>query len=106
MINFKRIFAGVMAAATAVSLAACSNSGTSTTAPDDSNTSTETTIDDEIDNPYGLDETTGQIVKDILGNTLFDIQSDYSGQSWTQMREANIGSISKQIEYYNGLLAR
>ena len=43
MINFKRIFAGVMAAATAVSLAACSNSGTSTTAStgsDDSTTST------------------------------------------------------------------
>ena len=59
-----------------------------------------------VDNPYGLDETTGQIVKDILGNTLFDIQSDYSGQSWTQMREANIGAISKQIEYYNGLLAQ
>ena len=54
MINFKRIFAGVMAAATAVSLAACSNSGTSTTAPDDSNTSTETTIDDEIDNPVSV----------------------------------------------------
>ena len=57
MINFKRILAGVMAAATAVSLAACSNSGTSTTAPtasDDSNTSTETTIDDEIDNPVSV----------------------------------------------------
>lgn len=59
-----------------------------------------------VDNPYGLDETTGQIVKDILGNTLFDIESDYSGQSWTQMREANIGAISKQIEYYNGLLTQ
>lgn len=57
MINFKRIFAGVMAAATAVSLAACSNSGTSTTAStgsDDSTTSTETTIDDEIDNPVSV----------------------------------------------------
>ena len=59
-----------------------------------------------VDSPYGLDETTGQIVKDILGNTLFDIESDYSGQSWTQMREANIGAISKQIEYYNGLLTQ
>ena len=59
-----------------------------------------------VDNPYGLDETTGQIVKDILGNTLFDIESDYSGQSWTQMREANVGAIEKQIEYYNGLLAQ
>ena len=58
-----------------------------------------------VDEPYGLDETTGQIIKDILGNTLFDLQSEtYAGQSWTQMREANIGSINKQIEYYNGLI--
>ena len=55
--------------------------------------------------PYGLDETTGQIIKDILGNTLFDLQNEtYAGQSWTQMREANIGTINKQIEYYNGLI--
>lgn len=59
-----------------------------------------------VDEPYGLDETTGQIIKDILGNTLFDLQSEtYAGQSWTQMREANIGSINKQIEYYNGLIS-
>ena len=59
-----------------------------------------------IDNPYGLDETTAQIIKDILGNTLFEMYSEiYDGQSWTQMREANIGAIDKQIEYYNGLLA-
>lgn len=58
-----------------------------------------------VDEPYGLDETTGQIIKDILGNTLFDLQNEtYAGQSWTQMREANIGTINKQIEYYNGLI--
>ena len=59
-----------------------------------------------VDEPYGLDETTGQIIKDILGNTLFDIQKEnYSGQSWTQMREANLGAINKQLDYYNGLLS-
>ena len=46
-----------------------------------------------------------KIIKDILGNTLFDLQNEtYAGQSWTQMREANIGTINKQIEYYNGLI--
>ena len=60
-----------------------------------------------VDEPYGLDETTGQIIKDILGNTLFDLQNEtYAGQSWTQMREANIGAINKQIDYYNGLLSK
>ena len=58
-----------------------------------------------VDEPYGLDETTGQLIKDILGNTLFDLQNEtYSGQSWTQMREANIGIINQQIDYYNSLL--
>ncbi len=58
-----------------------------------------------VDNPYGLDETTGQIIKDVLGNTLFEMYSEqYEGQSWTQMREASLGTINKQIEYYNGLL--
>ena len=51
-----------------------------------------------VDEPYGLDETTGQIIKDILGNTLFDLQSEtYAGQSWTQMREANIGSSTSRL---------
>ena len=60
-----------------------------------------------VDEPYGMDETTGQIIKDILGNTLFDLQNEtYAGQSWTQMREANIGAINKQIDYYNGLLSK
>ena len=55
-----------------------------------------------VDEPYGLDETTAQIIKDILGNTLFDLQNEtYAGQSWTQMREANIGSINKLIKSYN-----
>ena len=58
-----------------------------------------------IDNPYGLDETTSQIIRDILGNTLFEMFSEqYQGQTWTQMREASLGTINKQIEYYNGLL--
>ena len=57
--NFKRILAGVMAGATAISLAACSNSGnggfdsgTTSTASDTSGS--ETTIDDEIDNPVSV----------------------------------------------------
>ncbi len=58
-----------------------------------------------VDTPYGLDETTSQIIKDILSNTLFEMYSEqYEGQSWTQMREASLGTINKQIEYYNGLL--
>ena len=58
-----------------------------------------------VDEPYGLDETTGQIIKDILGNTMFELENEtYAGQSWTQMREANIGAIDKQINYYNGLI--
>ena len=58
-----------------------------------------------VDNPYGLDETTSQIIKDVLGNTLFEMYSEqYEGQSWTQMREASLGTINKQIEYYNSLL--
>jgi len=47
--NFKRILAGVMAGATAISLAACSNSGNGgfdSTATSDTS-STDTTIDDE-----------------------------------------------------------
>ena len=47
--NFKRILAGVMAGATAISLAACSNSGNGgfdSTATSDTS-STGTTIDDE-----------------------------------------------------------
>lgn len=59
-----------------------------------------------VDTPYGLDETTGQIIKDVLGNTLFEMYSEqYEGQSWTQMREASLGTINKQIEYYNGLIS-
>lgn len=51
--NFKRILAGVMAGATAISLAACSNSGNGGFDSDTNSTasSSETTIDDEIDNP-------------------------------------------------------
>lgn len=60
-----------------------------------------------VDEPYGMDETTGQIIKDILANTLFELDNEaYAGQSWTQMREANIGAINKQIDYYNGLIAK
>ena len=54
--NFKRILAGVMAGATAISLAACSNSGNGGFDSDTNSTasSTETTIDDEIDNPVSI----------------------------------------------------
>ena len=47
------------------------------------------------------------LVHIILTHTLFDLQNEtYAGQSWTQMREANIGAINKQIDYYNGLLSK
>ena len=54
--NFKRILAGVMAGATAISLAACSNSGNGGFDSDTNSTasSSETTIDDEIDNPVSI----------------------------------------------------
>ena len=54
--NFKRILAGVMAGATAISLAACSNSGNGGFDSDTNSTasSSETTIDDEIDNPVSV----------------------------------------------------
>lgn len=54
--NFKRILAGVMAGATAISLAACSNSGNGGFDSDTNSTasSTETTIDDEIENPVSI----------------------------------------------------
>ena len=54
--NFKRILAGVMAGATAISLAACSNSGNGgfdSTATSDTS-STGTTIDDEKENPVSV----------------------------------------------------
>ena len=58
MINFKRIIAGLMAGATALSFAACSSSSTSSTtdSADSNNTSTGTTIDDEIENPVSIDD--------------------------------------------------
>ena len=58
MINFKRIIAGLMAGATAISFAACSSSSTSSTtdSADSNNTSTGTTIDDEIENPVSIDD--------------------------------------------------
>lgn len=52
MANFKRILAGVMSCVTAVSLAACSNSATNGSGAgesDTTNTSTETTVDDEME---------------------------------------------------------
>ncbi len=57
MANFKRILAGVMSCVTAVSLAACSNSATNGSGAgesDTTNSSTETTIDDEIENPVSV----------------------------------------------------
>lgn len=48
MVNLKRIMAGIIAGATVVSMAACSNSTTDGTS---TSSDTETTIDDEIENP-------------------------------------------------------
>ncbi len=56
-----------------------------------------------IDQPYGLDENTAGIIKDMLMNLLFETEA-FEGQSWTQTREANNGVIMTQIDYYNGLI--
>ncbi len=56
-----------------------------------------------IDQPYGLDENTAGIIKDMLINLMFETET-FSGQSWTQTREANNGIIMAQIDYYNGLI--
>lgn len=63
--NFKRILAGVMAGATAISLAACSNSGNGgfdSTATSDTS-STGTTIDDEKENPVSVGDISLKQVK-------------------------------------------
>lgn len=51
MVNLKRIMAGIIAGATVVSMAACSNSTTDSTT---TSSNTETTIDDEIENPVSV----------------------------------------------------
>ena len=51
MVNLKRIMAGIIAGATVVSMAACSNSTTDSTS---TSSDTETTIDDEIENPVSV----------------------------------------------------
>ena len=51
MVNLKRIMAGIIAGATVVSMAACSNSTTDGTS---TSSDTETTIDDEIENPVSV----------------------------------------------------
>ena len=51
MVNLKRIMAGIIAGATVVSMAACSNGTTDSTS---TSSDTETTIDDEIENPVSV----------------------------------------------------
>lgn len=51
MVNLKRIMAGIIAGATVVSMAACSNGTTDSTT---TSSNTETTIDDEIENPVSV----------------------------------------------------
>lgn len=51
MVNLKRIMAGIIAGATVVSMAACSNGTTDGTS---TSSDTETTIDDEIENPVSV----------------------------------------------------
>ena len=79
--NFKRILAGVMAGATAISLAACSNSGNGGFDSDTNSTasSSVTAIDDEIDNPVSIGDISINAGEDVepaeleyLGN--YDIQ--------------------------------
>lgn len=59
-----------------------------------------------VDEPYGLDDTTSSIIKDILNNVIFDTGNEtYAGLSWTQMRDANSGAIQAQVDVYNQLIA-
>lgn len=55
MVNLKRIMAGIIAGATVVSMASCSNGTTDSTTTSSANSSNnETTIDDEIENPVSV----------------------------------------------------
>lgn len=57
-----------------------------------------------VDQPYGLDDNTATIIKNMLGAVLFNNVEDYLDMSWTQLREANSGAILQQVDYYNGLI--
>jgi len=57
-----------------------------------------------VDQPYGLDDNTATIIKNMLGAVLFNNVEDFLDMSWTQMREANSGAILQQVDYYNGLI--
>ena len=60
-------------------------------------------FDAVVDEPFGLDENSGTLIKNMLNYTLFETDDeDYAGKTWTQMREASSGSIMTQIDYYNG----
>ncbi len=57
-----------------------------------------------VDEPYGLDENTSEIISKILNNTVFNADEDYGNMTWAQMRDANSEIIQSQIDYYNGLI--
>ena len=57
-----------------------------------------------IDQPYGLDENTAEIIKGMLAAVLFNNYENFLDMSWTQLREANSGAILQQVDYYNGLI--
>lgn len=101
--NFKRILAGVMAGATAISLAACSNSGNGGFDSDTNSTasSSETTIDDEIDNPVSIGDISINAGEDVepaeleyLGNyditTAGDVKPAYKYFSETTAVKSNV----------------
>lgn len=60
-------------------------------------------FDAVVDEPYGLDDATADIINTMLHDVAFPSDSG-EDQSWTQMREANAGAIQAQVDNYNELI--
>ncbi len=56
-----------------------------------------------VDEPYGLDEATADIISKMLHDVSFP-NDDGEDQSWTQMREANGPAIQAQVDVYNEMI--
>ncbi len=58
-----------------------------------------------IDEPYGMDETTADLIRQMIDNVIFKMDDEeLNAKSWTQMREENGSAIQSQVDYYNDLI--
>ncbi|MCH5325093.1 MAG: extracellular solute-binding protein [Eubacterium sp.] len=58
-----------------------------------------------IDEPYGMDDTTATIIRQMIDNVIFQGDDEtLNSKSWTQMREENRNAIDAQVAYYNDLI--